>query len=231
MSQAFFANHMLTPQCIIFDMTHFTMANMDYTPVKFMIKVFEANYPESLGAVLVHKAPWIFQSIWNIIKGWLDPVVAGKVHFTKNVEDLEEFIPRSRILKELGGDEDWDYHYIEPVDGENSMMKEEAPRIELEDKRRQEVLEFQKLTFDWIHNPTSESVKKERDVSAEELNHNYWALDPYIRARSLYDRQGVIETGGTITFYPSSKAVAGSEMSTANGNAAPSHSPNADDVD
>lgn len=37
------------------------MANMDYTPVKFMIKCFEANYPESLGAVLVHNAPWIFQ--------------------------------------------------------------------------------------------------------------------------------------------------------------------------
>lgn len=33
----------------------------DYTPVKFMIKCFEANYPESLGAVLVHKAPWVFQ--------------------------------------------------------------------------------------------------------------------------------------------------------------------------
>jgi hypothetical protein len=29
--------------------------------VKFMIKCFEANYPECLGAVLVHKAPWIFQ--------------------------------------------------------------------------------------------------------------------------------------------------------------------------
>lgn len=37
------------------------MANMDYTPVKFMIKCFEANYPESLGAVLVHNAPWVFQ--------------------------------------------------------------------------------------------------------------------------------------------------------------------------
>ena len=27
-----------------------------------MIKCFEANYPESLGVVLVHKSPWIFQS-------------------------------------------------------------------------------------------------------------------------------------------------------------------------
>ncbi|KAK3896828.1 CRAL-TRIO domain-containing protein, partial [Staphylotrichum tortipilum] len=46
---------------IVFDMTNFSMANMDYAPVKFMIKCFEANYPECLGTVLVHKAPWIFQ--------------------------------------------------------------------------------------------------------------------------------------------------------------------------
>ena len=103
------------------------MANMYYTPVKFMIKVFEANYPESLGAVLVHKAPWIFQSVWTIIKGWLDPVVAAKIHFTKHLEDLEQYIPRSQIVKELGGDENWEYHYIEPVSGENDLMQHEAP--------------------------------------------------------------------------------------------------------
>ena len=39
----------------------FVDSNQDYGPVKFMIKVFEANYPESLGVVLVHKSPWIFQ--------------------------------------------------------------------------------------------------------------------------------------------------------------------------
>lgn len=49
--------------CVIFDMSGFSMANMDYGPVKFMIKCFEANYPESLGVVLVHKAPWIFQGM------------------------------------------------------------------------------------------------------------------------------------------------------------------------
>jgi hypothetical protein len=81
---------------------------MDYTPVRFMIKCFEANYPESLGAVLVHKAPFVFSAIWNIIKGWLDPVVASKIHFTKHLEDLEQYIPRSQIMKELGGDEDWE---------------------------------------------------------------------------------------------------------------------------
>ena len=80
------------------------MANMDYTPVKFMIKVFEANYPESLGAVLVHQAPWVFQGIWSVIKGWLDPVVASKVRFTKNAQDLSQFIDAKHIPKDLGGE-------------------------------------------------------------------------------------------------------------------------------
>ena len=34
---------------------------MDYVPVKFIIKCFEANYPESLGVILIHNAPWVFK--------------------------------------------------------------------------------------------------------------------------------------------------------------------------
>lgn len=43
-------------------MTGFTLANMDYVPLKFIIKCFEANYPESLGVILIHNAPWVFKS-------------------------------------------------------------------------------------------------------------------------------------------------------------------------
>jgi CRAL/TRIO domain len=35
----------------------------EFAPVKFIIKCFEANYPESLGVLLIHKAPWIFPGI------------------------------------------------------------------------------------------------------------------------------------------------------------------------
>jgi hypothetical protein len=190
-------------------MTNFTMANMDYTPVKFMIKIFEANYPESLGAVLVHKAPWIFQGIWKIIRGWLDPVVASKVHFTSHVEDLEKFIPRSQIIKELEGDEDWEYKYVEPVPGENDTMKEEAPRKALQAERDADVREYQNKTFQWIAKGTGEDadkLKEERHTLARNLNSNYWKLDAYVRARTYYDRTGMIGTDGTINFYPASAA-------------------------
>ncbi|KIW89617.1 uncharacterized protein Z519_09773 [Cladophialophora bantiana CBS 173.52] len=191
--------------CIVFDMTHFTMANMDYTPVKFMIKIFEANYPESLGAVLVHKAPWIFQGIWKIIRGWLDPVVAGKVHFTSGVEDLEKFIPRSQIIKELDGDEDWEYKYAEPIHGENDHMKDEAPRDSLLTERDAHVREYQNKTYEWISigtGPDMDKIKEERHALARKLNENYWKLDKYVRARTYYDRTGMIGPDGKINFYP-----------------------------
>ena len=183
-------------------MSHFTMANMDYTPVKFMIKIFEANYPESLGAVLVHKSPWLFQGIWKIIKGWLDPVVAAKVHFTSNVEDLEAFIPRKQIIKELGGDEDWEYKFIEPTAGEDDLMKDRESKQKLQEERDADVKEYEKRTFDWISNASDEKIKEQRDETARKLNDNYWRLDPYVRARTLYDRVGMIEKGGKINFYP-----------------------------
>src|SRR3954469_5791332 len=113
-------------------MTGFSMANMDYAPVKFMIKCFEANYPESLGTVLVYKAPWIFNTIWSIIRGWLDPVVAGKVHFVKTEKDLEEYVPKSQIPTELGGEEKWEYAYVEPKEGENDIQKDVSTRESLQ---------------------------------------------------------------------------------------------------
>ncbi|OCK84376.1 CRAL/TRIO domain-containing protein [Lepidopterella palustris CBS 459.81] len=197
---------------IIFDMTGFSMANMDYTPVKFMIKCFEANYPECLGVVLVHKAPWIFQGIWTIIRGWLDPVVAGKVHFTRTPEELESFISRTQIPKELGGDEDWSYTYVEPAPSENSLLSDITTRDRLLATRSELVRKYEGILLDWIYAgdreeaeekaKTPEAVRGQRDAIAEELRKNYWELDPYLRARSFYDRTGILGKNGALQFYP-----------------------------
>lgn len=189
-------------------MTDFSLANMDYAPVKFMIKCFEANYPESLGTVLVYKAPWIFNTIWNVIKGWLDPVVAGKVHFAKNVDELQKFVPKSQIPKELGGDDPYEYSFAEPIEGENVKMAD-ASKATLEIERQDLVNKYEKTIFEWIAEGDStkslEERRKERDSVAESLRNNYWRLDPHVRARSLYDRIGLIGEGGKLSFYPSTE--------------------------
>jgi hypothetical protein len=195
---------------IVFDMTGFSLANMDYAPVKFMIKCFEANYPESLGAIIVHKAPWVFQGIWAIIRGWLDPVVAGKVHFTKSLDDLLPFVPKENIPKEMGGDEDFEYHYIEPQPDENKMMEDTAARDEIVDERKRIVKDYEAVTTEWLlHDRTKESekpvledIKTRRQNLTEQLRANYWRLDPYVRARSYLDRERVIRPGGVFIPYP-----------------------------
>ncbi|TGO56614.1 hypothetical protein BCON_0075g00040 [Botryotinia convoluta] len=211
--------------CVVFDMTGFSLANMDYGPVKFMIKCFEANYPESLGVVLVHRAPWVFQGIWKIIRGWLDPVVASKVQFTNNVEEMSEFVPRSQILAELGGDENWEYKFVEPVPGENDLMKDTATRDKLLKERENIVDAYEKATLEWINSEgKTPEIKTRRTELAKELRDDYWKLDPYVRAKSLYDRTGVINPGGKLDFYPEARG----ETAPA---AAPAVETSADDID
>jgi CRAL/TRIO-like protein len=46
--------------CLIFDLGGFGLRNMDFHVIRFLVTVFEARYPETLGAVHVHKAPFVF---------------------------------------------------------------------------------------------------------------------------------------------------------------------------
>lgn len=186
-------------------MTDFSMANMDYTPVKFMIKIFEANYPESLGHICVHRSPWVFSSIWKIIKGWLDPVVASKVHFTDDVTQLSEFVDKTHIPKEMGGDEDWSYSYIEPAPNENAEMdaaRKDGRLAKVEAERKGIVKEFEESTLQWCRGEGGSDIVKRRRDLIERMKRNYWQMDPFVRAKTLYDRQGVIGRDGKVDMYP-----------------------------
>ncbi|KAH8653327.1 CRAL-TRIO domain-containing protein [Xylariales sp. PMI_506] len=201
------ARLLLTPPAdtgtVVFDMTGFSMANMDYAPVKFMIQCFEANYPESLGIVLVHKAPWIFQGIWKVIQRWLDPVVASKIHFTNNAKDMSEFITLTKIPKELDGGDPWEYQFVEPVIGENPKMKDTATRDTLQEERESLYEEFEQKTLQRLKERDAEkraAIRADRDAIAAKLKAGYWVLDPYVRMRSLYDRVGIILPDGKINY-------------------------------
>jgi len=88
---------------IVFDMNGFSIQkNMDYTQLKFMISIFEAKYPETLGVALVVDAPFIFQACWKLIRPWLDPKTASKVYFV-SLSDLTQWIDEDQLLVDLGG--------------------------------------------------------------------------------------------------------------------------------
>jgi len=83
--------------CLVFDMTNFGLKNMDWPFITFLVKAFEAYYPETLGIMVIHKAPWIFSGIWKVLRPLLDPVVAHKVVFTRTDEQLLEYIDAGHL--------------------------------------------------------------------------------------------------------------------------------------
>lgn len=139
---------------------------------------------------------------WKIIHGILDPVVASKVHFISGPKQLEKLIPPEHIVKELGGQENWEYKYIEPIPGENDRLKDTETRDRLLTERMNLGDELYKTTAEWISGDKSDDLLNRRKEIVEKLRANYWEVDPYIRARSLMDRTGVIQEGGKIDFYP-----------------------------
>ncbi|CCD27107.1 Csr1p NDAI_0J02150 [Naumovozyma dairenensis CBS 421] len=183
---------------ILFDLTDFSLSNMDYTPVKFLIACFEAHYPESLSHLFVHKAPWLFSPIWSIVKNWLDPVVASKIVFTKNTSELERFLKPEQIPSYLGGKNDsidLD-HYVKPDGSHDDKLKDKEGLQLVQNQRIELIDKFVKLTVDWIQSETDEQSKElfaERCNVSDDICNNYIELDPFIRSRSSYDINGLLK--------------------------------------
>ena len=76
-------------------------------------------------------------------------------------------------------------------------MKDVSTRDRLLAERAVAVRDFEAVTRDWLAGQGA----KAREEIAERLRVGYWALDPYVRARSIYDRTGIIGDGGTIHYY------------------------------
>ncbi|CRG83610.1 CRAL-TRIO domain-containing protein C3H8,02 [Talaromyces islandicus] len=194
--------HPVETGTILFDMTGFGLSNMEFPPVKFIIQCFESNYPECLGRLLIHNAPWVFSGVWKLIRPLMDPVVASKVQFTKSIDDLSQFIAPENILKDLGGTDDWTYKYIEPDPKENDLHNDTDTKNAIMAERMSTALDFILQTSAWIGdtNVTTEpadeatirEIKDRRSDSIARLRKCYWKIDPYIRARCQMDREGAI---------------------------------------
>lgn len=184
---------------IVFDLTGFSLKNADYATIKFLADVFEAHYPETLGFILIHNAPWIFSTVWNIIKNWLDPVVASKIHFTKDAKELSKFIDPTLIPDYLGGEDTTRgfYPIPEPQD-EYPPKQKDAEFARLKRERDELLVRFFETTRKWIEstNPqVSDRYLKDKIDLNIALSRNYIQLDPYVRNRGIYDRDHTLSIG------------------------------------
>ena len=128
-------------------------------------------------------------------------------------------------MKELGGDEAWTFQYVEPLPDENVKMADETTRTKLLEERATTVKEFEAATQEWMQGPKSdEALMEKRNALAEKLKKGYWQLDPYLRARSLCDRTGIIKADGSVDCYPTANALG--VVPNSNGPTPAGHDPN-----
>lgn len=181
---------------IVFDLTGFTLRNADYLTIKFLAVAFEAHYPDCLGRVLIYNAPWIFSTVWSVIKHWLDPVVALKIHFIKSYNEFCAHVDPEFIPVEHGGRALMGGQYPVPRAGDQWPPKtkdREYRRLRIE--RDNLLMKYLSALIKWVEaiDPEeSEGYLRERIALNIALLNNYIALDPYIRNPGLYDRNGTL---------------------------------------
>lgn len=194
---------------IIFDLSGFHVENMDFRYVRFFFKCLDFYFVDEQSFAIVHKAPRFFPQIWRIIKKWLPKRAARLLSFTKKDSELLKYIDHDQLPVEYGGGNTKstlsDYA---PINKKSKALSsgsvalfsgsitDSDPKIDIY-TRNSLLLEraslfaaFEEATLDWLN--TNNTDQSERYSIAKKLSSNYWSLDQYIRARSVYDKLGMI---------------------------------------
>lgn len=75
--------------------------------LKFIVDTGQNYYPETMGMTFIINAPWLFDTIWNVVKIWMDEVTVNKIRIFKAgkdfSKDLFEFVEPANVPFSLGG--------------------------------------------------------------------------------------------------------------------------------
>jgi hypothetical protein len=128
----------------------------------------------------------------------------SKITFTKTPDDMDKIVSREALQTEYGGSDPWQYEYVEPVPGENDRMKDDETRNRIQLEHDELAREFTVRTARWTNEEAgtakAEEASAARNELAARLYEKYWELDPYIRARTYYDRVGAVDAKGAVNY-------------------------------
>jgi len=99
--------HPVETTCSILDLHNVSLVS--FYKVKEYVNAASAigqdRYPESMGKFYIINAPWGFSAVWNVIKGWLDPVTVAKIDIlgSSYKDKLLAQIPAENLPKQFGG--------------------------------------------------------------------------------------------------------------------------------
>ncbi|RHZ67557.1 SEC14 family lipid-binding protein [Aspergillus thermomutatus] len=101
------AGKLLETCCTIMDLKGVGITSVPsvYGYVRQASAISQNYYPERLGKLYLINAPWGFSSVFNVVKGFLDPVTVQKIHVLGSgyKKELLEQVPAENLPVEFGG--------------------------------------------------------------------------------------------------------------------------------
>ncbi|KAF7163614.1 hypothetical protein CNMCM6106_000469 [Aspergillus hiratsukae] len=101
------AGKLLETCCSIMDLKGVGITSVPsvYGYVRQASAISQNYYPERLGKLYLINAPWGFSSVFNVVKGFLDPVTVQKIHVlgSNYKKELLDQIPPENLPVEFGG--------------------------------------------------------------------------------------------------------------------------------
>jgi len=98
---------LIETSCTIMDLkgVGLTRAYSVYGYIKKASAISQNYYPERMGKLYLINAPWGFASVFNVIKGYLDPVTIAKIHVlgSSYQSELHQQVPKENLPASLGG--------------------------------------------------------------------------------------------------------------------------------
>ncbi|KAJ1841178.1 phosphatidylinositol transfer protein csr1, partial [Coemansia sp. RSA 2708] len=177
---------------LVFDMSAFTRENIDLQLVRTLITLLANYYPETLGILLLHVNSLLFSGLWALIAPFIDPAVKSKIVMTRTAADLAPFIDSAQLVAELGGPKRFVYDYALPTPDENACMADAPARAAAERAFADAVHAYEAHTSAWAAADALQPDGPGRAAARDRLRAAGRALDPYVRARTLYHRAGVV---------------------------------------
>ncbi|KAH8819648.1 putative Sec14 cytosolic factor [Xylogone sp. PMI_703] len=101
------AGYLLETCCTIMDLKGVGISRVPsvYGYVKQASAMSQNYYPERLGRLYLINAPWGFSTVFNVVKGWLDPITVEKIHVlgSNYQQELLGQVPAENLPKIFGG--------------------------------------------------------------------------------------------------------------------------------
>ncbi|WFD25806.1 hypothetical protein MNAN1_000772 [Malassezia nana] len=101
------SNKLIETSCTIMDLKNVGVAQFWKVSsyVQQASKIGQCYYPETMGRFYIINAPYIFTTVWTVVKGWLDPVTREKIQIlgSNYLGELSKQIPMENIPSMVGG--------------------------------------------------------------------------------------------------------------------------------